>query len=673
MWMAAAMRKLRIVVLEAQARPVAEVLGRLGVLHLKSSLDEGGGRLEPERIPDDVSRCAALAGRLQAIARRLGLEAAAPPSEIPETPMSTGEVEALLDSVEAALGSSADRLAAAEQALHETDELVRGLTPFRNVRASLERLADSDLLDARLGLVDGGSLQSLREAMPDGVLLLPLDEWEVAPGRPVHLLALSSRRRRFAMETVLRDHGFEEQNVPAWQGRTPADVCSEAVRKRQELAGRVATFRAELQGLAAPYGEPLRQAAAALAVETRLSEAQQTFGVTWATAVIAGWAPEHRVEEVREAVLRATGGRAIVEDRPPDPEEIRQGRVPSYVVHSRFLAPFQRLVQGYGVASYTELEPTAMFAVTFLVMFGVMFGDLGHGLCLLAAGVLIAWRARARVPRELGHVVAASGLAAMLFGTFVQGTFFGLSLADRGFPLTLGFEPIRFEGEHAGSPDMVVRYLLLAMGLGMALISLGAVLNIVNRLRRGDYEGGLLGRFGLTGIVLYWGLLGLAAKCVVAGFGREDLWLAVAAVGVPLLVLILHEPLHRVLRPSEPVSAGGLAMGVFEGLVEGLETLMVFVANTFSFLRVAAFALSHAALCFTVFILQRIVAGLPGAAVWSALVFVLGTAVIVGLEGLIVTIQILRLEYYEFFTKFFQAEGVRYRPFRLDGDGDGSP
>lgn len=105
-------------------------------------------------------------------------------------------------------------------------------------------------------------------------------------------------------------------------------------------------------------------------------------------------------------------------------------------------------------------------------------------------------------------------------------------------------------------------------------------------------------------------------------------------------------------------------MGLFHGLIEGMETVMVYLANTFSFLRVAAFALSHAALCFTIFVLIGLVNALPGGIIWSAIVFAIGTAVLIALEGLIVTIQILRLEYYEFFTKFFHGQGVRYDPFR---------
>jgi V/A-type H+-transporting ATPase subunit I len=395
-------------------------------------------------------------------------------------------------------------------------------------------------------------------------------------------------------------------------------------------------------------------------------EAQQEFGATWATVVISGWAPADRVEDVRQAVLQATDGQAVVEATPPEREEIEQGLVPTYVVHWRLLAPFERLVQMYGVVSYTEIEPTAMLAVTFLLMFGIMFGDLGHGFCLVVIG-LLAWRMDKRAAvRDVGHVVAASGVVSMLFGTFVQGSVFGMSLADMGFPFTLGFEPIRFGGQGGSSSDNVMRYLLLAMALGIVLISLGAVLNVVNRVRQGDYEGGLLGRFGVTGLLLYWGLLGLAIKQAVGGLGREDLWLAGAAVGLPFIVLILHEPLHQVLARREPISAGGMAVSLVQGLFEGVETVMLFLSNTLSFLRVAAFALSHAALCFAIFMVQRMVNNLPGNVLWSAIVFVLGTALIIGLEGLIVGIQILRLEFYEFFTKFFQAGGLPYKPFRLD-------
>jgi V/A-type H+-transporting ATPase subunit I len=192
------------------------------------------------------------------------------------------------------------------------------------------------------------------------------------------------------------------------------------------------------------------------------------------------------------------------------------------------------------------------------------------------------------------------------------------------------------------------------------------ILNIITRLRSGDYEGGLLGRFGLVGVLFYWGSLGMAVKLAVAGGKPADWWLFAVLVVLPLVVLALHEPIYALLTRRAKLWHESALMGLFGGVLEALEAVMTYLANTFSFLRVAAFALSHVALCFTVFVLQGQVERIPAGKVWSALVFVVGTAVILGLEGLIVAIQIFRLEYYEFFTKFFSGEGKAFRPFRLD-------
>jgi V/A-type H+-transporting ATPase subunit I len=266
----------------------------------------------------------------------------------------------------------------------------------------------------------------------------------------------------------------------------------------------------------------------------------------------------------------------------------------------------------------------------------------------------------------MGYVIAAAGSSSALFGTFFQGAFFGKSLHDWGWPLTLALEPLRWTpGEDAaGAGANVLRYLAIALVAGVVLISTGVILNVINCVRRGDLAGGLLGRFGVVGIVFYWSALALAVKLAVAGPGGADLWLAMGLI-VPLVLLALHEPIYALLTRRKKLWDGSPAIGLLEGVVEAFETAMTYLANTFSFLRVAAFALSHGALCLTIFVIQGMVKG-PAAILWYSIVFVLGTALIIGLEGLIVAIQVCRLEYYEFFSKFFRAEGTRFKPFRLD-------
>jgi len=102
-----------------------------------------------------------------------------------------------------------------------------------------------------------------------------------------------------------------------------------------------------------------------------------------------------------------------------------------------------------------------------------------------------------------------------------------------------------------------------------------------------------------------------------------------------------------------------------EGFVEILEAVSTYVSNTVSFLRVGAFALSHAVLSFIVFRFAEDVSGVTAGTLFSILIFIFGNLIIIFLEGMIVAIQVVRLQYYEFFSKFFTETGVEFNPFRF--------
>ena len=688
----APMLKVRIVVLEHDVEPVAHALGALGLVHLKSSVEESGGQLQPEDIGDRLKRGNQLMGRLEELMEVLLVE---PPDE-EEAPthegrpmpasgpaMTAAEVETLLATLEKDVGPRVQALETAREGLDDSGELLSELEPYREVNTTLAPLLRSELLELKAGRVQADRLGDLLSAMPPGALLMPMGRpQEGRKKQPVDVLIVGGRRRRYALETILDEQGFVAGKVPAYEGKSPAEVYEEALRKQDEMRRQVEELRRDLGATGRAYAGALQQAHLTLARQISVYEAAQNFGTTWATAVISGWMPLGRQEELRSAVSDATRGQCVVETGEPTEEDIAAGRVPSYLPHSWFLSPFHRLVCGYGVAAYTEIEPTVLFAASFLLLFGLIFGDLGHGACLLAIGLLLKKASRKAAMRDTAHVIVFSGLSSMLFGAFFQGTFFGNSLKEMGFPWTLGLEAIHFVKETAAgaaaaaeaqrsASESVLVYMLLALLAGIFLISLGMVLNVVNRLRNGDVVGGVLDHFGVVGMVFYWGVLGLSTKVLAFGPGPLDAWIAGLVIALPLVVMALHGPISALLTRRRPVWGQDPLMGLFEGVIGAVETAMVYLANTFSFLRVAAFALSHAALCFTVFKIQDLVEGLPGGPVWSAGAFVLGTAVIIGLEGLIVAVQVLRLEYYEFFTKFFRGEGLAYKPFRL-GAGKGS-
>jgi V/A-type H+-transporting ATPase subunit I len=662
----AAMLKARIVVLERDVEPLATALGALGVVHLKSSVDESGGQLRPEKIGERLKRCGQLMDRLQTLMQVLLVEAPREAAGAAAPAMSVDDSERLIATLEAEVAGRVKDLEAARTGLSETTELLLELEPYREVSAALAPLLGSDLLDVRPGRVAADRLGDLLSALPEGALALPISTPRTGDKKqPVDVLIVGGRRRRFELETLLEDQAVERRTMPALGDKSPAEAHLEALGKVAALRQQADDVQRDLGATGRAYAGAFQQAHSALAVQASVYEAAQSFGATWATAIVSGWVPAEREGDLRRTVSDVTHGQCVVETTPPTAEEIAGGLVPSYMPYSWLLSPFRRLVHGYGVAAYTEFEPTILFTISFLLMFGIMFGDLGQGLILVAAGLAIKKLSRSAPARDIGHVILFAGLSSALFGAFVQGTLFGKSLVEMGFRYTLGFEAINFGGESGGGGGHIMHYLLLALLLGITLMSLGMVLNVANRLRNRDYVGGVLDHFGVVGMVFYWGVLALVAKMVVYGAGPLDVWVGAVVIVVPLVLITVHHPLEALLHGHRPVWEQSPFMELFEGAIGAAETVMVYMANTFSFLRVAAFALSHAALCFTIFVLMRLVHNLPGSPVWSAIIFVVGTAVIIGLEGLIVTVQVLRLEYYEFFTKFFGGGGLPYKPFRL--------
>jgi V/A-type H+-transporting ATPase subunit I len=659
------MQKIRIIALKREANAVTEAMGDIGVIELTKTRESTGDKSEGKN-EEKVRQYRDLQDHLEDLAQQLGVDTEGAYERDVPGKMTFRDVRELVDSLKEKAQPIQEKLNALDEQIKAEQRTLEEIAPYRELDVPPARLRQATLLHVMAGDMPADQIPAARDELPDDCVLVPIGRAESSGGSAKlrRVLALSSRRSRFALETVLDNYQFEETEIPSEFEASPAAIYKRTKERIEELQDRRARERKLLYELGEAYFDQLRKALEFVKRQVKISEAEQNYGSTWATVVITGWTPEDQVERVRKKVRQVASEGTIFELSEATQEEIEQGLVPTCAELPAFLQPFQRLVHGFGVPGYREIEPTLLFAISFLLMFGIMFGDLGHGLCLLAIGIPVWKLTDSQSVRDGGYLIAAAGLSSVLFGAFFQGSFFGHSLVDMGWPVTLGFEPIQLEAE-GGAGGHVIRYMMLAVSFGIMLITLGLILNIVGRLRIGDYENGFLGRFGLAGFMFYWGVLGMVFKTVVMGWESSDAWLLLFAVILPLFVLAFHEPIYALLTGKRPILGEHPVIGLFEGLIEMLETAITYLANTFSFLRVAAFALSHVALGFTIFILQELVSDLPAGFIWSVLLFLLGTAVIVGLEGFIVAIQIFRLEYYEFFTKFFRGEGKRFSPFRF--------
>jgi V/A-type H+-transporting ATPase subunit I len=196
-----------------------------------------------------------------------------------------------------------------------------------------------------------------------------------------------------------------------------------------------------------------------------------------------------------------------------------------------------------------------------------------------------------------------------------------------------------------------------ALAFGIVLVVFGLILRIVNGLRLERSLAVLTDRYGVAGLVFYSGAVVTALL----------VWrqLAPAAIFFWLLVPLAAVFCHPFVSGDEAGGNRHLPLRLAEGAIEVLETALGFMANTFSFLRIAAFGLAHVGLFMAVYAMAEGVENWPLGALWVAVVHVAGNLVMLVLEGLVVSIQAVRLQFYEFFSKFFRGGGVPYRPLTL--------
>ncbi len=323
-----------------------------------------------------------------------------------------------------------------------------------------------------------------------------------------------------------------------------------------------------------------------------------------------------------------------------------RGKIPVLLKNTSTLRPFETLVTVMGFPASGEVDPTPLAAAAYMIMFGVMFGDVGQGLVLSLTGFII-WRltmGEKSVIGDIGAIMIFCGFTAAFFGLL-----YGSVFSNEHLITPLLFNPMHSMGT----------LFFGAIGMGAVLIVIGMLFGIINRLIEGNVLDALFHFKGLAGLLLYIVFVYSAAG-LIFDFAIHST--AAAAVVIAALAMVLFRPLFFKFIPGheDPLENGVFAW-VVELIVELIETASSFVGNTISFIRAGAFALSHAGLSVAIYTLGDIVGG-----GFSAIaVIVIGNIFIILLEGLVCSIQAMRLEYYEFFSRFYSGKGEPFVPFTI--------
>jgi V/A-type H+-transporting ATPase subunit I len=363
----------------------------------------------------------------------------------------------------------------------------------------------------------------------------------------------------------------------------------------------------------------------------RLGNAQRTDRC----AIVSGWIPHRDLDTLRDR-LEPHGGAVAVLESP-------RGVVPP-TSHGENLKTeaLRPLVSTYATVPYRDIDPTWFAAVAYMLMFGMMFGDVGHGLALIILGVAAAKMS----DRPIGRAAPATpfligaGIASVGFG-FLYGEAFG----PTGLVPTLWIQPL----------DEPETLLVAGLVLGSILMSITFILAAINRWREGGPAVALYATSGIAGSMLFAGAAAYVGGVVGAFVWLWQAGLVIAAAGVLLTLIGLM------------AEAGTGPAGIAQSAVEMFDTLLRLGSNVVSFSRLAAFGLTHAVITGVVWdgTLNLWDRATPVAIAAAAVLFALGNLAGFALGALVGAVQALRLEYYEMFSRLFVSEGRPFAPWHL--------
>lgn len=520
-----------------------------------------------------------------------------------------------------------ERLRRQSEKLHVIGHLASSLQKFASLDLDLSRLRrQSQFLRIDVGTVPAANFDQLKQA-------LSLAHFMVKPfylGDGIqHVVVFGASQQHDDLLELLKSADFRGLSIPEEFSGSPSELKVDMQQQQRQVNDEISELNRRLSALLSENRPRLQKAHDLLICAKPYATLASVLKGRGGLVFLQGWIPAHCDQEIRRRLDHNLQLPFHIEFSSPEIEEFDS--VPSLLRKSWLLQPFQNLVKNFGMPGYREVDPSALFALSYILMFGMMFGDIGHGSVILLGSLLLYRRYPA-----YSIVGALAGISSTGFG-FVYGSIFGY---EEIIP-ALWMSPM-----HAPSLVLVVAVI---WGAGFLLIA--NLLAIRNYLATAEYQQAFYSSKGMAGMVFY--LAALYAGYQVFTLGTLG-WFEMLCLTAPMLVIMQFQ-----WRQSP---AGVMLMErTLVVFIEALEHIISNVSGTLSFLRVAAFSLNHIALAAAVF---SIAGMMDFFGHWMTVV--LGNIFIIVLEGAIVAIQCLRLEYYEGFSRFFGGKGKPFEPLKFE-------
>lgn len=449
-----------------------------------------------------------------------------------------------------------------------------------------------------------------------------------------HLIYIVPDVNASRVDGIFNSLHFERIRIPIDFQGTPKESIALIEEEISRKTLKLQEVESAINAFSSRTAEKLLLCLKCLYEKNRVYEISKYAGFNKKSFYLVGWMPARELSRIQEVIEKDP--RVLTVE---DPADAMKRDAPTKLKNNILVRPFESLVKMYGLPAYDEIDPTPIIALVYSLMVGMMFGDVGQGLIFVIAGLILSKKGAA-----LGGVFLSGGISASIFG-LLYGSIFSL---EHVIPPLL-INPI----ESANINTM----LALGIALGCVLLIMGMALNIANGIKAHDIGRVLFDRNGVSGLMFYGTIIFTILIYLVKGRLFLPIQYILLILLIPFVLIFFKHPIENALHHKSfmPKDKAGF---LIETLFEMVDMLLSFASNTISFVRISAFAINHVGLSMAVVILSEMASGLAG----KVIIMIIGNALIICLEGLIVGIQGLRLVYYELFSRFFKGNGREYVP-----------
>ncbi|MGM0435870.1 MAG: V-type ATP synthase subunit I [Bacillota bacterium] len=547
----------------------------------------------------------------------------------------------LIHSIHGRLKSLVSRKKEIEDSIKKYEDALIQVQHIESLDIALDEIFSCDYVYARVGRLPNDSIEKLRFHRSRPFIFQSFTE----DSNYSWCMYLTTNRHKREVDNIFSSLFFERIHIPDFVKGTPENAQMTLKREISALQEKLDDLQHQINAVLEDSDDDLALFKGELLFVDKINDAKDYVVGLGNKFTITGFVEENDEDQIKDKF--ADMEEVEVEILPPDHD--KRLKPPTRIKNGWFSRPFDMFVEMYGMPSVKDIDPTPFVAYTYALLFGIMFGDVGQGLLFMILGWLL-YRYKGM---QLGQVGIRIGIFSMLFG-FLYGSVFGNEeILNPLWRDVLGFENMPL---HVLDPSFTMTLLIGAVGLGSILILMSIGINIALNIKNKHYAEVFMSHNGVAGIIFY--LFVLAGLALQIGMGIQvfSLLTVIPFAILPLIAVLMKEPVERKLHGGKlfPEGIGGF---ITEGFFELFEVVLSYTTNTMSFMRVAGFVLSHAGMMLVVYTLMDMGGGL----IASTIIFIIGNLFVMALEGMIVGIQVLRLEFYEMFSRYYEGNGIRFR------------